>query len=49
MKNINRKILITTFVMIGIFMTSANVLAAVDATIDIDPEIPKRKETISFE
>jgi len=48
MKNINRQILITMFVMISIFMSSANVLAEIDATIEIDPEIPKRKETIAF-
>ena len=48
MKNINRKILITMCVMISIFMSSATVLAEIDATIDIDPEIPKRKDTISF-
>jgi hypothetical protein len=48
MKNINRKILITMFVMIGIFISSANVLAATEATVEIDPEVPKRLETITF-
>ena len=48
MKNINRKIIITMIVMIGLFMSSVNVLAATEATIEIDPETPKRKETVSF-
>ncbi|KYK29972.1 hypothetical protein AYK20_09455 [Thermoplasmatales archaeon SG8-52-1] len=48
MKKISRKILITMIVMIGIFMSSINVLAATEATVEIDPETPKRKEMVTF-
>lgn len=48
MKNINRKILITMIVMIGLFMSSANVLAETTATIEIDPEEPTRMDTVTF-
>ena len=48
MKNINRKILITMIVMIGLFMSSANVLAETTATIEIEPLEPKRFDTVTF-
>ncbi|KYK25333.1 hypothetical protein AYK24_05175 [Thermoplasmatales archaeon SG8-52-4] len=48
MKNINRKILITMIVMIGIFMSSANVMAESTATVEIEPEEPTRMSTVTF-
>jgi hypothetical protein len=48
MKNINRKILITMFVMIGVFMSSANVMAESTATVEIEPEEPTRLSTVTF-